>query len=279
MRNNQERLGNFTPEQDQNIIANQPVFSYVVPTDLVDLPSKGKYYPPEHPLFQKETVEIREMTAKEEDILYNKSYLEKGIVLDKFLESIFVDKRIDPKLLLVSDKNAVLIKARINGYGSQYPIEMSCPECGSRSETSVDLNDLMKITEPEYKEGITLLENGLVQITLPATKWNVVVKPLNGYDQEKLQKILDGRKKNKIEENALLETIKSFIYSINDFSDNSAIYSALNTMPAKDSKFLRTTYGSIFPNIGTNANVKCSICLHETDLEVPFNLNFFWSDK
>jgi hypothetical protein len=278
MRNNQERLGSFSPEQDQGIPANQPVFSYVTPTDLVDLPSKGKYYPPQHPLHLKESVEIREMTAKEEDILYNKSYLEKGIVLDKLLESIFVDKRIDVKSLLVPDKNAILLKARIQGYGSLYPVEMECSECGSKSETEVDLNDLLKLVEPDYNENFKLLDNGLVAVTLPSSKWVVEVKPLCGYDQEKLQKVLEGRRKNKLEENALIETIKAFIFSINGHSDQASVQMALASMPAKDSKYLRTAYGNVFPNISSTGKAVCGVCDSSTDLEVPFNLNFFWSD-
>jgi hypothetical protein len=279
MRNNQDRLGNFVPEQDQSIAqANQPVFSYVTPTDLVDLPSKGRYYHPAHPLHQQASVEIKEMTAKEEDILYNKSYLEKGVVLDKLLESIFINKAIDPKSLIVSDKNAILIKARIQGYGNLYPVGMECPECGSKTDTEVDLNELLKIIEPVYSETVKLLENGLVSIVLPSTKWIVEVRPLSGYDQEKLQKILEGRRKNKLEENALIETIKAFIFSINGLSDEASIQAALTNMPAKDSKYLRNIYGDVFPNISSVAKAKCGICDSETDLEVPFNLNFFWSD-
>lgn len=282
MRNNQERL--FTthiPEQDQDITtaANQPTFSYVTPTELVDLPSKGRYYPPEHPLHQKEAVEIKEMTAKEEDILYNKSFIERGIVLEKLLSSILLDKRIDPRSLTVPDKNAILIKARINGYGNMYPVQMKCTDCGSLSEVEVDLNELLTIIQPKYDDNVRLLDNGLVSIKLPSSKWTIEVKPLSGYDQERLQKTLDGRKKHKLEENALLESLKAFIYSINGNADQESFQNAITNMPAKDSKFLRNAYGSCFPNISTTAKATCELCKSETDLEVPFNLNFFWSDE
>lgn len=282
MRNNQERLfAGHAPEQDQDIAAttNQPTFSYVTPTELVDLPSAGRYYPPDHPLHQKETVEIKEMTAKEEDILYNKSFIERGIVLEKLLSSIMVDKRIDPKSLTVPDKNAILIKARINGYGNLYQVQMKCVECGSLSDVEVDLNELLKIIKPEYDNNIKLLDNGLVSITLPSSKWVIEVKPLSGYDQEKLQKVLDGRKKHKLEENSLLETVKSFIFSINGNTNPEEFHLALISMPAKDSKFLRNAYANAFPNISTTAKATCEVCNEETDLEVPFNLNFFWSDE
>ena len=88
------------------------------PTEVVDLPSKGKLYPPDSPLASG-TIEMKYMTAKEEDILTNQNYIEKGIVIDKLLQALIVDKTIDYNELLVGDKNALLIAARILGYGKE----------------------------------------------------------------------------------------------------------------------------------------------------------------
>jgi hypothetical protein len=273
---NQDRLGNTIQNTIESEI-NVGIFNYVVPTHIVDLPSKGSYYGPNHPLHGKESVEIKEMTAKEEDILYNKSFLDKGIVMDKLLQSLFLDKSINPATLLVIDKNALLIAARINGYGADYPINADCPSCGSRFETNVDLNNLLKIKEPVLQDGVSLQENGLVSIVLPVTKWKVEVKPLTGIDQDRLQKILDSKKKNKLEENTIIESIKSFVFSINGITDDNEIYKAIVGMPAKDSKFLRNVYTESFPNVTTETKVACTICTTETEMEVPFTLNFFWS--
>ena len=73
---------------------NNPV-EIATPTQVVDLPSKGLFYPQDHPWYGKESVEIRFMTAKDEDILVNKSYIQKGIVLDKLISSILLDKRVN----------------------------------------------------------------------------------------------------------------------------------------------------------------------------------------
>jgi hypothetical protein len=276
MRNNQDRLGNQFQDSDDSEV-NAGIFNYVVPTHIVDLPSKGAYYGPNHPLHGKENVEIKEMTAKEEDILYNKSFLDKGIVMDKLLQSLFLDKSINPATLLVIDKNALLIAARVNGYGADYPINAECPACGSKFEATVDLNNLLKIKEPKAQDGVVLQEDGLVNISLPVTKWKVEVKPLTGIDQDRLQKIIEGKKKHKLEENTIVETIKSFVHSINSVTDDSEIYKAILAMPAKDSKHLRNVYTECFPNVTTDAPVTCTICTTETDMEVPFTLNFFWS--
>jgi hypothetical protein len=93
MRNNQDRIGDFKPEAAEAPVSNS--LNFVTPTFLVDLPSKGRYYPQGHPLRGKESLEIREMTAKEEDILTSKNLITKNIVLDKLLESVIINKNID----------------------------------------------------------------------------------------------------------------------------------------------------------------------------------------
>ena len=59
--------------------------------ETIKLPSKGLVYPIDNPLSSGE-VEIKYMTAKEEDILTNTNYIDKGIVLDKLLESLTMKK-------------------------------------------------------------------------------------------------------------------------------------------------------------------------------------------
>ena len=61
------------------------------PTEEVELPSKGLLYPEGHPL-KSGKIEMKYMTAKEEDILTNQNYIAKGIVLDKLLPQIRFDQ-------------------------------------------------------------------------------------------------------------------------------------------------------------------------------------------
>jgi hypothetical protein len=88
-------------------------FSFVVPTEFIDLPSEGKFYPEGHPLHGQTTLEIKQMTAKEEDLLTSRALLKKGIALDRLLSSVIVNKSIDPNSLLVGDRNAILIATRV----------------------------------------------------------------------------------------------------------------------------------------------------------------------
>jgi len=280
MRNNQDRFLGNTPAGTQNPAGSESsIFSFVAPIDVVDLPSKGKYYPPSHPLHNVESVEIKHMTAKEEDILANKSYLDKGIALDKMLSSLLVNKQIDPKTLLMTDKNALLVRARISGYGPEYGASVLCTKCYSRNEIEVDLETLLQIEEAQLSENCSLDSDGLVRIKLPKTGWVVAVKPLSSFDQENLEKVIEGRKKHNLEQNLLIESMKMFIYSINDVTDGGAIYEAINNMPARDSHYLRTTYPNCFPKANSTTNLKCKDCELESVVEVPFTVNFFWPNN
>lgn len=274
MRNNQDLFESFKPEDAEAVAGSK--LAFVTPTVIVDLPSKGKFYPEGHPLRGKETVEIREMTAKEEDILFNKSFIDKGIVLDRLLESVLVEK-LKASDFLVIDKNAVLVATRIGGYGPLYPITVDCEECGTEITKEVDLNDLLKIKEVSLPEGASL-DSDLVSVILPKTKWAVTLRPISGKLQEVYQKTLDMKRKNKLPENTVIETLKSFIYSINGETSELAVYTAINSLPAVDSKYIRNVYPNCFPNLNTATEVECGVCDHKQEVEVPFNANFFWSD-
>ena len=77
-----------------------------LPTEKVSLPSKGLLYPKESPLSSGE-IEMKYMTAKEEDILTNSNFIKNGTVIDKLLQSMIVTP-INYDELLVGDKNAIL---------------------------------------------------------------------------------------------------------------------------------------------------------------------------
>jgi hypothetical protein len=70
----------------------------------VDLPSQGRFYAQGHPLHGQDSIEIKQMTAKEEDILTSRTLLKKGVALDKLIESLIVNKAINPSTLLIGDR-------------------------------------------------------------------------------------------------------------------------------------------------------------------------------
>ena len=120
----------------------RPTGIYQVPTDFVELPSQGKFYPKDSPLYGVEKVEVRFMTAREEDLLVSPALVKEGIAMDRVIESILVDKRIKAKDLLVGDKTAILINARKNAYGDEYKFPFICTSCGKLNETSKNLSDI-----------------------------------------------------------------------------------------------------------------------------------------
>ena len=286
MRNNfEEQLSNLkqtnTEIAPQLASTQQTTLSFVATTELVDLPSRGRYYPEDHPLKNKPNVEIKQMTAKEEDILTNKSFIKKGILIDKLLESILVDKNIKPSSLLVGDKNAIMIAARISAYGPEYDIGIVCLECGHKNTSTVDLakavlKDVDALEKEEKIEHVRL-ENGSVVLELPKTHWKVGCKLLDGEDERYLLNLLEVKKRNSVEaEITLSEQLYIIIDSINDIKDKKVLQDAITVMPAYDAKFLRSTYAKIIPNILIYKKFVCSSCKVEQEVEVPFTQEFFW---
>jgi hypothetical protein len=119
---------------------NTNVFSFVAPTEFVELPSEGKFYASDHPLYNQKTIEIKQMTAKEEDILSSMTLIKNGVALERLLESVIIDKSIKPETLLLGDRNAIIIAARVSGYGMEYRTEIRCPNCQTDQKFGFNLS-------------------------------------------------------------------------------------------------------------------------------------------
>ena len=128
--------------------------SYVTPTEFVELPSRGQFYSTDHPLYEKDVIEMRYMTAKDEDILTSPALLKKGVAIDRLLQNLVVDKNINPNNLLIGDKNALLLAARISGYGEEYPVVLQCNSCGEAIKSLQETDPLRnhaQVAEPLEK--------------------------------------------------------------------------------------------------------------------------------
>ena len=294
-RNNQERLKSAPPEpaleeETKKKKPNKPdtnqVLSFAIPTEFVDLPSKGKYYPAGHALHGVETLEIRHMTAKEEDILSSQALLRKGIAIDRMLQSILVDSEINIKDLLVGDKNALTVAARISGYGPEYVTTIECPMCATKQEYEFDLEeaaergasgDLEELADS--LDGIELTENNTFLVELPKSGHKVELKMLTGVDEEKLQKHQQAKAKSKVKNQlstVLTDTLKSIIQSVGEVRDRKQINQFVDMMPALDSRYLRGVYQNLVPNVDLTQEFACEECGHTQALEVPVTADFFW---
>ena len=140
-RNNEERFGAHGDAGSDPVAAMPNPLDFVSPTEHVELPSRGRGYPQGHPLHNQETIEIKYMTAKEEDILSSRSLLKKGLAIERLIESVICDKNITARELLVGDRNAILIAARRSAYGNIYNTKVTCPNCTQVTPYDFDLNE------------------------------------------------------------------------------------------------------------------------------------------
>ena len=277
-RNNEDRLGLKAKDTGSPAIAQQGTdFSFATPTEFAALPSKGRYYPEDHPCHNKEEVEIRYMTAKDEDILTSAALIKNGTAIDRFLQNVILDKSIVLESLLVGDKNALMVAARITGYGEDYDVNITCPNCYTPQETRFRLDELDVYGGQGYEDaGITASDKGTFFMDMPASKVKVEVKLMTGKDENYLHNLALTKKKKKLPESGLTDQFTRMIVSVNGNEKSSMIRSYVDNMPAKDSKFLRTNYFKVVPNVDMRQDFKCQSCGFDQELEVPFSANFFW---
>ncbi len=282
-RNNKDRTGAVSADESppvQSPASAEDLLSFVIPTELVDLPSEGKFYPEGHPLSGKDTIEIRHMTAKDEDILTNKTLLKKGLALERVLQNIIVSREVNVNDLLVGDKNAVIVASRISAYGSDYETKVTCPACFTSDDHSFDLSEMSVKTadEEEFSDlGVENNNNGTFSILLPLTKATLVVRLLDGHDEKRLTANNSRQKKAGLnKEVTMTDQFKQFVVSINNVEDRSQISKFIDNMPANDSRWLRLAYGKLVPNIDATQDYECHSCGFMQEMEVPFTSNFFW---
>ena len=248
-------------------------------TEFVELPSRGVFYPKNHPLHGQEVIEIRFMTARDEDILTSPTLLSKGLAVDKFVQNILVDQSIKVDSLLIGDKSAILIAARITGYGPDYEVSVTCQSCNTESDFNFDLSDYTKyFNKYEKPEEFTLESDGTFSVTLPNSGETAVVKLLTSLDEQKLAKRQKAKQKNKLADSPTTDMLKMFIVSVDGISDPAGLNEKIMNMSARDSRYLRKAYGDLVPNVKIVENFECMFCGAETEMEVPLEARFFWPD-
>lgn len=258
--------------------------SFVVPTEHVELPSKGIFYPEGHPLHNKDTIEIRYMTAKDEDTLTSKNLIKKGIAIERLLQDLIVDKRIVLASILIGDKNAILLSARKTAYGVDYDTKLNCPSCGKIQNYTFDLNSCgiyEGISNEQLEEnGISVTENKTFVFKLPILNASCEIRMLNGKDEQIIMnRIKEAENQKNALDTSLSDQLKLMIVSINGVNDPATLTKAIPLLPAKDSKHIREMYKLISPNLDLSHDFSCSACSFETRLEVPFNADFFWPKR
>ena len=241
---------------------------FKLPTEMVDLPSKGLLYPEGNPL-REGKVEMKYMTAKEEDILTNQNYIRQGTVIDKLLSSLIVSK-IDYNDLLVGDKNAIMIAARILSYGANYEFMYD------GKPQSVDLSKLEpKQLNPELEKA----DRNEFSFTLPETGNIITFKLINHGDEGKIEQEIKGLQKiNKESTSEVTVRLSHIITSINGSTEKKDIKDFVNNyFLAKEARAFRAYYNEISPDIDLKVTLTNSDGVEE-DTDLPIGINFFWPD-
>ena len=251
-------------------------FGFEVPLESVPLPSNGVVYPSESALHMKETVEIRSMTAREEDILTSRALIKKGTVITELIKSCLIDKKIYVPDMLAGDRNAIMVALRITGYGAEYAVEADCPKCNVRSKQEFNLGDM-----PIKRLQIEPVAKGqnVFEFKLPVTKKTVHFKFLTGRDEEEISTIQERTKKQGAQaDNIVTNRLQFAIVSIDGKTDRSAINGFIRNMPARDSMSLRKFIDANEPGIDMKGNFDCPSCSDVNEVRVPLGASFFWPD-
>lgn len=252
-------------------------FGYEIPVESIPIPSGGIIYPEGSPLHNSETIEIKAMTAREEDILTSKALIKKGTVISELLSSCIVNKGIDVNQMITGDRNAVMTAIRITGYGSAYTCEVDCPACSEKNKQDFNLADL-----PIKRLAVEPAVPGanVFAFELPISKKRVMFKFLTGSDEIEITQEIDRRKKKLGSETDNLITIRlqHSILSIDDVKDKIKIQQFIRNMPAGDSRALRKFMDDNEPGIDMKSWMTCNSCSEQSEVRLPIGASFFWPD-
>ena len=256
---------------DEKTVETTEEKKFKFPTEIVELPSKGLLYPKNNPLSSGK-IEMKYMTAKEEDILTNQNYIKQGIVLDKLMQSLIMSK-INYDDLVVGDKNAIMIASRVLGYGKDYTFTYE------GDEVTVDLSEI----EPKVINEEHLVEPNTNEFhfTLPHTDTPITFKILNNKDEKMIEAEIKGAKKiNKQASPELSMRLKQMILSVNGDSEKKTIREFVNTyLLARDSRALREHIKEIQPDMNLTFDYYPEDGGDtQLDVKIPIGVTFFWPD-
>lgn len=246
---------------------------FELPTHTIPLPSQGLLYPAGHPLHQAKYVDIRAMTAKEEDILMNRALIKKGTVITELIKSCLVNKNIDVNTLISGDRNALMVAIRSSGYGSDYSPNFKCPQCEHTNHLSVELADLeiKPLTLPPEVAG-----QNIFKFKLPVSKLEVTFCFLTGEQEEKIIKATEFKKTKGLAESTVTSRYLNQILAVNGNSDHGVIAKFVNNMPARDSLELRKYIDKHEPGVKMEVDFQCDNCSHADTIALPMDVSFFW---
>ena len=271
---NPDDISDSGPIQKSNVAKDD--FGLEIPVESVPLPSRGLIYPVDSPLHGQETLDIRPMTAREEDILTSRAYIKNGTVISKLIDSCLVDKRINSDDLISGDRTALMVALRITGYGADYSTDVTCPACGTTGSYEFDLSQL-----PIKRLEVEPVESGenLFEVVLPVTKKSVRVKFLTGHDESEMLLINERKKKKGMNtDSGVTDRLTRVIQSVDGITDKNKIAFFVRNLPVRDSLALRRFLDSQGPSFEMKGHMRCNSWFEESEVDLPIGASFFWPD-
>jgi len=251
------------------------------PSEVIDLPSTGIFYPIESPL-RSGNIEIKYPTAKEEDILSSRNLIQKGIVIDKFLQSLIITP-INYDELLIGDKNAILFASRILAYGKDYTVEIECPNCRRKTHLTVDLSAIGN-KEIDIRKYFPTGEP-TVEFELPNSKITITLKLFTNRDERLVDEELKGLKKMSERTGTGFEMttrFKHLIIAIDGDRDKARINKFVSEdLLSRDSLAIRSFMQTITPDVDSTFMFSCenSECGEEREMSIPLRVEFFFPSR
>ena len=252
--------------------------SFVAPTEDVKLPSGGKFYPKDSPFYQVEKVEIKHMTAREEDLLSTlKEDAENKNIFNTLINGILTDKSLDAEEMLEEDKIAVLLRARATGYGEEYRANIFCDKCNTVGKFVFDLSK-SKIIEASDKEIKYDDSSNSFELQLPVSKLSIKIRNLNDKDLKSIKEEKQKKEDLGLDFNMTIAKLSRMVISAQDVEDRGMIAKLFEVLPAADAKTVLNFFDSVYPRISTEQEVECPNCGAHSEKEVPLSWAFFRTD-
>ena len=247
MSRNRDRLGGPASTADAPAPAvmqdtNMGGFSFVTPTEFVELPSEGKHYAEGHPLYGETSIEIRQMTAKDE-----------------------------------GDRNAIIIAARVSGYGNEYNVEVQCPACSETQAHTFDLNEA-HITQGDIDKatelGVVPNKDGTYDAPLPPSGVTVTFRLFTGQNEKELLSMFLDKRKNQ-DSKFITRQLSEMVVAVSGNDSSEVLDYFVNNVPSRDARHLRLIFKMVTPDIDLTQQFECAECDHTQQMEVPLTAEFF----
>lgn len=250
-------------------------FGWSIPYEVVPLPSKGLLYSQNSTLHGRESIKIKAMTAREEDILSSLAFMKEGTTVKRLIEACICDKSINIDDLLVGDRNSLMVAIRITGYGTEYPATVSCKNCGASNKKSFNLGEI-GIRSLELKpvaEG-----QNIFKYILPVSKKEVHFKFKTITEDDKRRR--ENKRKQEVlginEDRNVTNMLRTTIVAISGITERHKIEKFIDAMPAYDSRSLRKFIEDNEPDIDLDMEYNCDICRKDGIVRLPITSEFFW---